>query len=62
MCRKYEKIIGKFYKKIVIVRAIAVVIRHTAKAIPVGINTESSVHFLLPVSFFMVKIVVAQGQ
>lgn len=39
-----------------------VVIKHTTIAILVGISAESAVHFKLPVSFFIVKRVVAHGQ
>ena len=42
--------------------AIVVVIKQTTKAIEVGITAESIVHLMLPVSFFIVKSVVAQGQ
>ncbi len=38
------------------------VVKHTANAMHVGIKNAATVHFMLPVSFFMVHIVVEQGQ
>jgi hypothetical protein len=39
-----------------------VVTEHTTIAIPVGIIAARAVHLILPVSFFIVISVVAQGQ